>query len=198
MGRQRTSRASAATAAQAGSAQGAAQKVRRERRTRKTRGKIRSRSSTALSMPLLASSVRTGAVFVKSVRTGAAFVTSSKFACGEEHRRGKARGRARVPTVRAAHGTQRASARATARTLIDPEPAERGGRVGQSGPPEHKHIRGKQRARNLSMGRNRHGGSARLSHRNPSVPEPRLSHPRASNAAWKSGSRLEHTHCLCV
>ena len=154
MGRQRTSRASAATAAQAGSAQGAAQKVRRERRTRKTRGKIRSRSSTALSMPLLASSVRTGAVFVKSVRTGAAFVTSSKFACGEEHRRGKARGRARVPTVRAAHGTQRASARATARTLIDPEPAERGGRVGQSGPPEHKHIRGKQRTRNVSMGRN--------------------------------------------
>ena len=153
MGRQRTSRASAATAAQAGSAQGAAQKVRRERRTRKTRGKIRSRSSTALSMPLLASSVRTGAVFVKSVRTGAAFVTSSKFACGEEHRRGKARGRARVPTVRAAHGTQRASARATARTLIDPEPwAERGGRVGQSGPPEHKHIRGLK----CIYGRNQH------------------------------------------
>ena len=193
MGRQRTSRASAATAAQAGSAQGAAQKVRRERRTRKTRGKIRSRSSTALSMPLLASSVRTGAVFVKSVRTGAAFVTSSKFACGEEHRRGKARGRARVPTVRAAHGTQRASARATARTLIDPEPAERGGRVGQSGPPEHKHIEDS----NVSMGEISTCQS-RLSHRNPSVPEPRFSHPRASNAAWKSGSRLEHTHCLCV
>ena len=55
--------------------------------------------------------------------------------------------RARVPTVRAAHGTQRASARATARTLIDPEPAERGGRVGQSGPPEHKHIYQRKTAR---------------------------------------------------
>ena len=98
----------------------------RERRTRKTSGKISSRLSTASSKSLLASSVRTGAAFVKSMRAGAAFVTSSKFACGEEHRRGKACGRARVPSVRAAHGTQRASARVTARTLIDPD----GGRCG--------------------------------------------------------------------
>ena len=125
MGRQRTSRAAVATAAQAGSAQGAAQEVRRERRTRKTRGKISSRLSTASSKSLLASSVRTGAAFVKSMRAGAAFVTSS-IACGEEHRRGKACGRARVPSVRAAHGTQRASARVTARTRIDPD----GGRCG--------------------------------------------------------------------